>query len=258
MMKFTIEILSIMFSFKYMYDRHEGLKPKLKIASLRAKVAERVPDQHPESIQGWLNILGLCWLEQTSLKKVDPQLISAFVERWHPETSSFHMSFGGMTITLDDVACLLHLPVRGNFYSLILVTMEEVATLASELLGVTYEAALHETSQQMGGYFSQQWLCECYQRNCHHYRRYDCPAWAWMLMLVGCTIFIDKSYTRVDAKWLPIFRDLSQCHRFSWTSAALECLYDNLNDASMFTTKAIAVFVTLLQVTFFFDIILHV
>ncbi|GAU28342.1 hypothetical protein TSUD_256700 [Trifolium subterraneum] len=200
-------------------ERHQGPKPELRIASLGAKLA------------GW----------------VDPQLISAFVERWHPETSSFHMPFGEMTITLDDVACLLHLPVRGDFYTPLSVTMEEAATLAAELLGVPYESAYAETSGQRGGYFTQQWLYECYQRQHNIYRRYDCAARAYMLMLVGCTIFTNKSYTRVDAKWLPMFRDLSTCDKYSWGSAALICLYDNLNDASMFTYKAIAGYTTLLQ-----------
>ncbi|MCI67462.1 serine/threonine-protein phosphatase 7 long form-like protein, partial [Trifolium medium] len=59
-----------------------------------------------------------------------------------PETSSFHMSFGEMTITLDDVACLFHLPVRGHFYTPVSVTREEAVALAAELLAVSYEFAL--------------------------------------------------------------------------------------------------------------------
>ena len=34
--------------------------------------------------------------------------------RWRPETHSFHLPCGEMTITLQDVAMLLGLPVRGN------------------------------------------------------------------------------------------------------------------------------------------------
>ncbi|GAU30353.1 hypothetical protein TSUD_57640 [Trifolium subterraneum] len=84
------------------HERIEGPKPELRIASLGTKLT------------GW----------------VDPQLLSAFTERWHPETSSFHMPFGEMTITLDDVACLLHIPVRGIFYTPVPVSMEEAAALA--------------------------------------------------------------------------------------------------------------------------------
>jgi hypothetical protein len=73
-----------------------------------------------------------------------------------------------------------------------------------------------------------------------------------MLMLVGCTIFTDKSYTRVETKWLHMLRDLSTCHIFSWASAVLVCLCENLNDASIFTTKTLVGYATLLQVTFLF------
>ncbi|GAU44897.1 hypothetical protein TSUD_137290 [Trifolium subterraneum] len=179
----------------------EGPKPELQIASLGAKLTGWVPSpgEYHRNIQGWVDDSGLKWLERMSLSKVDPQLLSAITKRWHRETSSFHMSFGEMTITLDDVACLLHIPVRGVFYTPVPVSMEGDVALAAELLGVPYEEAFIHTSQQMGGSFTQQWL-------------YDCAARA-----------------------------------FSWASVTLVCLYDNLNDASMFATHALAEYPTLLQ-----------
>ena len=48
---------------------------------------------------------------------IDHCLICAFVERWHEETLSFHLPFGEMTVTLDDVSCLLHLPIDGMLLS---------------------------------------------------------------------------------------------------------------------------------------------
>ncbi|MCI32469.1 serine/threonine-protein phosphatase 7 long form-like protein, partial [Trifolium medium] len=45
---------------------------------------------------------------------VDPCLISAFDERWHDDKSSFHMPAMEITVTLDDVSCLLHLPIIGR------------------------------------------------------------------------------------------------------------------------------------------------
>ncbi|KAH1039407.1 hypothetical protein J1N35_041150, partial [Gossypium stocksii] len=36
-------------------------------------------------------------------------LITAFVERWHPETCTFHLPFGECTITLEDIVLQLGL-----------------------------------------------------------------------------------------------------------------------------------------------------
>lgn len=53
-------------------------------------------------------------LVQYSYKHVDYVTIFAFVERWHLETNSFHMPFGEMTITLDDVVQILKIHVVGT------------------------------------------------------------------------------------------------------------------------------------------------
>ncbi|QHO53797.1 uncharacterized protein DS421_2g51130 [Arachis hypogaea] len=45
---------------------------------------------------------------------VDEPLISTFIERWHLETHTFHMPFWESTITLQDVAYQLGLPINGE------------------------------------------------------------------------------------------------------------------------------------------------
>ncbi|XP_057740364.1 protein MAIN-LIKE 2-like [Arachis stenosperma] len=49
--------------------------------------------------------------------QLDEPLVSAFVERWRPETHIFHMPFGECTITLQDVAYQLGLPVDKRYVS---------------------------------------------------------------------------------------------------------------------------------------------
>ncbi|XP_016206830.1 serine/threonine-protein phosphatase 7 long form homolog [Arachis ipaensis] len=48
---------------------------------------------------------------------LDEPLVSVFVERWHLETHTFHMPFGECTITLQDMAYQLGLPVDGRYVS---------------------------------------------------------------------------------------------------------------------------------------------
>jgi hypothetical protein len=57
-----------------------------------------------------LTATGLADLAKTGHLHLDKHLITAFVERWYDETSSFHLPMGEITVTLDDVSCLLHLP----------------------------------------------------------------------------------------------------------------------------------------------------
>ncbi|CAL8159396.1 unnamed protein product [Prunus armeniaca] len=63
--------------------------------------------------KGYIQISGLEHLIRCSYRNADKIVVSTFVERWHPETNIFHMSFGEMTITLDDVSSILGIPVSG-------------------------------------------------------------------------------------------------------------------------------------------------
>ncbi|XP_028230592.1 uncharacterized protein LOC114410883 [Glycine soja] len=72
-------------------------------------------------------------------------LIYAFVERWHKETSSFHLPVGEVTITLDDVASLLHLPSIGAFHNFKTLHVNEAVLMLVELLEVSREEVKAET-----------------------------------------------------------------------------------------------------------------
>ncbi|XP_052878950.1 protein MAINTENANCE OF MERISTEMS-like [Gossypium arboreum] len=61
-------------------------------------------------------------------------LISALVERWRPETHTFHLPYGECTITLEDVAVQLGIPINGNAVTGV-SSMSRPATLCYKLLG---------------------------------------------------------------------------------------------------------------------------
>ncbi|RYQ89604.1 hypothetical protein Ahy_B09g096160 isoform B [Arachis hypogaea] len=53
----------------------------------------------------------------------DNSLISALVERWRPETHTFHLLWGEVTITLQDVAYHLGIRAHGNLVGGAFVTL---------------------------------------------------------------------------------------------------------------------------------------
>ncbi|CAK8576706.1 unnamed protein product [Lathyrus sativus] len=97
------------------FSEERDPKKELKVAGHGLKLTKRVPLLLLREMEGWISRSGLSSLQRTSLIKIDTNLVSAFAERCHLETSSFHMPFAEMTITLDDVSCLLHLPIMGVF-----------------------------------------------------------------------------------------------------------------------------------------------
>jgi hypothetical protein len=61
-----------------------------------------------------VDVSGLCKIKHVSYNIIDHDLLSAFVERWYEETSSFYLLIREMTVILDDASCLLHLPIVGR------------------------------------------------------------------------------------------------------------------------------------------------
>ena len=92
-------------------------------------------------------------LLKTSYKEINNAMVTALVERWHPETSSFHLPVGEMTVTLDDVYCLLHIPIQGIMLDFdTTVDRERGVQLMMELLGIPEPAARREVKEQWGVY----------------------------------------------------------------------------------------------------------
>lgn len=56
---------------------------------------------------------GLEHLAKIKKIELDHGLITALVERWRPETNTFHLTSGETTVTLEDIAYIYGLPIDG-------------------------------------------------------------------------------------------------------------------------------------------------
>ncbi|XP_040872058.1 protein MAIN-LIKE 1-like [Glycine max] len=189
---------------------------------------------------------GLSPLIACSVDTGDRGLLSSFVERWHRETSSFHLPMREVTITLDDVSSLLHLPVVGDLHAFQPLHVDDAVQMLVDLLMVSAEAARAETGQCHGPYVRLQWVRDIYEHRCQA-GHWTVAARAYLLHLLGCTLFANKSVTNVHVVYLEALRDLSQTERYAWGVAALVHMYDHLNDASINSSRQLGGYITLLQ-----------
>ncbi|RYR19829.1 hypothetical protein Ahy_B03g064723 isoform G [Arachis hypogaea] len=123
---------------------------------------------------------------------LDEPLVSAFIERWRPETHTFHMPFGECTITLQDVAYQLGLPVDG-----------QAASGCMTDFHIHIEVLPADASEE---------TVRIYAR-------------AYIMMLLSTQLFMDKSANRVHLRWLPFVARLDDMGSYSWGAAALAWLY---------------------------------
>jgi len=192
------------------------------------------------AIEGLVAGTGLSPLIACSVDTGDQGLLSSFVERWHRETSSFHLLVGEPTITLDDVSSLLHLPVVGDLHAFQPLYVDDTVHMLVDLLMVFAKAAKAETGQCRGPYVRLQWVRDIYERRCQE-GHWTAAVHAYLLHLLGCTLFANKSATNVHVVYLEALRGLSQTGRYTWGVAALVHMYDQLNDALSAAADSLAV-----------------
>ncbi|KAI5420662.1 hypothetical protein KIW84_044483 [Lathyrus oleraceus] len=102
------------------------------------------------------------------------------------------MPFGEMNITLVDVSCLFHLPIRGIFWSPQDVTEEIVVELAVDYLGVSQGEAQSHVRSCRGSYYKLEWLYDLFVQH-RAASSWAYATRAYLLMLVGSIIFADKT-----------------------------------------------------------------
>ncbi|XP_042005679.1 serine/threonine-protein phosphatase 7 long form homolog [Salvia splendens] len=163
---------------------------------------------------------------------VDHALITALVERWRPETHTFHLPVGETTITLQDVQVLWALRVDGVPFTGNGFCESGWRGLCEELLGfyplqsemkengILASALIHRMAiEPLGDGLEDE--------------AYIQRARMIVLVLLGGLILPDGSGCKIPLMWLTQLRDVEAASMISWASAALATLYHNLCEASM-------------------------
>ncbi|XP_072078733.1 serine/threonine-protein phosphatase 7 long form homolog [Arachis hypogaea] len=142
---------------------------------------------------------------------------------------TFHMPFGECTITLQDVAYQLGLPIDGEPVSGCLTDFENLMEHGRpawdwfrDLFG---ELPPQNKVKQMTVCYT--WFHERFrvlpadasEETVRIYAR------AYIVMMLSSQLFADKNANRVHLRWLPYLASLDEFGRYSWGSAALAWLY---------------------------------
>ncbi|XP_022947749.1 protein MAIN-LIKE 2-like isoform X1 [Cucurbita moschata] len=192
---------------------------------------------------------GFGYLRLIPAISLDNPLISALVERWRRETNTFHLNVGELTVTLKDVALLLGLAIDGD--PVIGLTYTTCHSVCERYLG-----RAPDPGYTSGGMVKLSWLKEFFSR-CHE----DAPmeiverhTRAYLLYLVGSTIFSTTTGNKVPVMYLPLFENFDHCGKFAWGAAALAFLYRALGNASLRSQSTISGCLTLLQCWSYFHL----
>ncbi|CAN1125197.1 Protein MAIN-LIKE 2, partial [Linum perenne] len=157
------------------------------------------------------------------------ELVTALLERWRPETNTFHLLQGEATITLEDVEVLTGLPTRGRPVS-VGYDARAADVICQELLGATPPPTRFTRHQVKISWVKEQFdhlpagasadVITCYAR-----------AYAWVL--VGAVLLADRSGDLIPVHLLRLLCESGDAGSFSWGSAVLAWLYKAMGRAAL-------------------------
>ncbi|KAL5794267.1 hypothetical protein ACOSP7_002861 [Xanthoceras sorbifolium] len=185
---------------------------------------------------------GFGYLRKIPAISLDNPLISALVERWRRETNTFHFTVGEMTVTLQDVALMLGLAIDGK--PVIGITHTTCSSVCGKYLG-----RVPDSNYASGGMVKLSWLKEFFS-NCPEdasSEEVEQHTRAYLLYLVGSTIFSTTTGNKVPVMYLPLFEDFEEAGTYAWGAASLSFLYRALGNASVKSQSTICGCLTLLQ-----------
>ncbi|KAL8115534.1 hypothetical protein AgCh_022148 [Apium graveolens] len=176
----------------------------------------------------FLQSSGFYGVVRVSALQLDWSLLSALIERWRPETHTFHLPMREVTITLQDVAVLLGLPIDGRalIVDYIPGPGDALLDLVASIFGTAPPSTFLNGARTSCSFFSSltpRILPETASLDevMHRTRCY-------IVHLIAGVLFTDTSGGYIHPMYLPFLRDLDSCGEYAWGDAVLTFLYREL------------------------------
>uniref|UniRef100_A0A287P3Q8 Aminotransferase-like plant mobile domain-containing protein n=1 Tax=Hordeum vulgare subsp. vulgare TaxID=112509 RepID=A0A287P3Q8_HORVV len=221
----------------FMSEKKMELTP-LKIRSHGASSVMHYDERYTPYIE-MTGLLPFVQLVSRSTPNLNAAAVTTLIDRWRPETHSFHLRTGEMTVTLQDVSMITALPIEGK--PLCMSTDSEGWRQQMEaLIGMSPQEPEVEDGGKKdrvpaGATFT--WIAANFA-HCSEdaddevIQRY---ARVYMWYVISRTIFADGTGKNAPWMWLKALTVFD--NKFSWGLAALAYLYRQLDDACRRTTK---------------------
>ncbi|KAI4999858.1 hypothetical protein ZWY2020_004447 [Hordeum vulgare] len=204
---------------------------------MRGHVANDFPDDvRYEPYIARLGLLPFVLQFKRNPPPVNHATLTALTDRWRPETHSFHLPYGEMTMTLEDMAMISGLPLNGDA-----VTGHVNAVNSRQRVGVLIgvEPPPPLPGKPDASKVEHSWLKEVRGAPfpadaddivVQQYAR----AYLWYIL----TKVVVTDATGNSALWMYLERLRNWDIPFSWDSTALSYLYHHLDQASMRTRES--------------------
>ncbi|QHN97887.1 uncharacterized protein DS421_18g631220 [Arachis hypogaea] len=195
------------------------------------------PDRYNERMEGHLRQTGFYHASQIGVVQCQKVLANALIERWHPDTHTFHLSISECAVTLEDVAIILGLPTDG--LPVTWMTMSSFEALEAECLHQFRVAPkLREVSHYVVDWNDLVWR-QVWRRTLCRSSRYDCKeidgpltlllGWAWIRLPYLAPLPREPRSFPLANRYLTLahFRktlDDLQEGQFVWVAYAVDCV----------------------------------
>lgn len=167
-----------------------------------------------------LQATGFYGIARVASLHLDWGIITALVERWRPETHTFHLPMGECTITLQDVAVLLGLCIDGEA---VIGAIQEPGMSWPDIVASVF-GHLPPSARFNGARLQLSWFetfippqldDDASDEELRRYTRF------YLLQLIAGSMFTDHSGGLVHCMWISYLRDLDVLGRYAWGAAVL-------------------------------------